>query len=101
MTERVQHLGELIRHSCKATLVVASDILNEELDSDEAFKTFRDSLDYLENDDHVTVTQKRLNDEYTEITLTVRKLINVEDITGLIKTEEPTNSVELKKELYK
>ena len=27
--------------------------------------------------------------------------INVEDIIGLIHTDEPTNSVELKKELYK
>lgn len=27
--------------------------------------------------------------------------VNVEDIIGLIHTDEPTNSVELKKELYK
>ena len=32
-----------------------------------------------------------LNDEKTSL----------EDITGIVKTDEPTNSVELKKELYK
>lgn len=30
-----------------------------------------------------------------------RKKIKVDDIIGLIKTEKPTNSVELKKEIYK
>lgn len=40
-------------------------------------------------------------DENGELKVNFRKKVNVEDIIGLIKTEEPTNSVELKKELYK
>ena len=39
-------------------------------------------------------------DENGELKVNFRKKVNVEDIIGLIKTEEPTNSVELKKELY-
>lgn len=40
-------------------------------------------------------------DENGEPKVNFRKKVNVEDIIGLIKTDEPTNSVELKKELYK
>ena len=40
-------------------------------------------------------------DENGELKVNFRKKVNVEDIIGLSKTEEPTNSVELKKELYK
>ena len=40
-------------------------------------------------------------DENGELKVNFRKKVNVEDIIGLIKTDESTNSVELKKELYK
>ena len=40
-------------------------------------------------------------DENGELKVNFRKKVNVEDIIGLIKTEEPTNRDEMKKELYK
>ena len=40
-------------------------------------------------------------DENGKPEVNFRKKVTVDDIIGLIKTEEPTNSVELKKELYK
>lgn len=40
-------------------------------------------------------------DENGKPEVNFRKKVNVDDIIGLIKTDEPTNSVELKKELYK
>ena len=40
-------------------------------------------------------------DENGKPEVNFRKKVSVDDIIGLIKTDEPTNSVELKKELYK
>ena len=40
-------------------------------------------------------------DENGKPEVNFRKKVTVDDIIGLIKTDEPTNSVELKKELYK
>ena len=39
-------------------------------------------------------------DDKGEPTINFRKKVTVDDIIGIVKTDEQTNSVELKKELY-
>ena len=73
MNERTLFLKELIRWSTKATLLLPSSILNDEIDKYNKFKKVRDSLDYLKNDEKVLVTEKEMGNDLTEITLELKE----------------------------
>ena len=73
MNERTPFLKELIRWSTKATLLLPSSILNDEIDKYNKFKKVRDSLDYLKNDEKVLVTEKEMGNDLTEITLELKE----------------------------
>ena len=70
--ERTPYLQELIRNSTEATLLLANILFDEESDPKNRFKNLRDSLQYLKNDEQLIITEKRIDDEFTEINIAFR-----------------------------
>ena len=68
--ERTPHLQELIRFSTKATLVIPSLLLDEEIG--DKFKQVRNALDYLKNDDALIVSQREVENDLIEITIEIK-----------------------------
>lgn len=74
---RIGHLKELIRYSSKATLLIPFSVLDEKLDGYNKFKATRDALKHLKKDDDLIITEKDVENRFTEITIEVKGLDDI------------------------
>lgn len=70
--ERTPYLQELIRLSSEATLIIPSVVFNEEIDAHNKFNDIRNALNFLKDDDDLIITEKELEDDFTEVNIRIR-----------------------------
>ncbi len=70
--ERTPYLQELIRLSSEATLIIPSVVFNEEIDANNKFNDIRNALNFLKDDDDLIITEKELEDDFTEVNIRIR-----------------------------
>ena len=75
--ERTPYLQELMRLSSEATLLIPSIVFNEEICSSNRFKSFRNALHFLKNDDNLIITEKEVEGDFTEVNIRIRDDIDV------------------------
>ena len=72
--ERCSNIKDLVRFSTKATLTVPTILLDDELtDRCEAYNDFKIALYCLKNDEGLTVSEKEVDDDLSEITIELRE----------------------------
>ena len=67
--ERSSNITDLVRFSTKATLLVPTLLLDDVADYFEPYHDFRIALYCLKNDDELIVTEKEVDEEFSEITI--------------------------------
>ena len=72
--ERSSNINNLIRFSTKATLLVPEFLLDDEVtDSYEIYNDFNNALYCLKNDDGLIVTEKEVDEDFSEITIELKR----------------------------
>lgn len=70
--ERTPYLQELMRLSSEATLLISSQVFNEETDAYNRFEDVRNALNWLKNDDKLVISIKNLDNGFTEVNIKIR-----------------------------
>ena len=71
-SERISNIKDLVRLSTKATLTVPAFLLTDAIDHLAPYNAFAIALHCLKNDDGLIVTEKEIDNEFSEITRIVR-----------------------------
>ena len=71
-SERISNIKDLVRLSTKATLTVPAFLLTDAIDNFESYNDFAIALNCLKNGSLI-VTEKEIDNEFSEITLIERK----------------------------
>ena len=70
-SERISNIKDLVRLSTKATLTVPAFLLTDAIDNFESYNDFAIALNCLKNDDGLIVTEKEIDDDFSQITIVI------------------------------
>ncbi|MBR0369717.1 MAG: hypothetical protein IJH63_03195 [Methanobrevibacter sp.] len=70
--DRTPYLQDLVKYSRKATIIIHKSFVNGQR-TDEKFELTNNALDCLKSDDRLVLTTKDVEDEYLEITISLKE----------------------------
>lgn len=70
--KRKDYIADIVRYGVDVSIIVPTTVLNEKTLEPDSFKVLRDSLEVLQEDPQLTVEITDLEDDLTNINITVK-----------------------------